>query len=280
MFEPNDNPVQLVKHLHKVPENKRIFPALLSEKYDGVFGFALPDGRIYSRAGNRCYSLQHFEQRIKDVMDRCSEYGLSKHVLIFEVYAYDWTFPKISGAFRRQKEQFADATLMIHDAVAYSNFMVGSSSTAFKYRTMVAKAFAQRIQGAEYVEQMLVYAEEEAYAHAENIIADGGEGVVLRDPDAGWKAGARNETCTKIKIEERAECLITGVQNGEGKNEDVACVVVEYNGHSQTVAGGTYADRKKWLKKPSLVTGKKAVVEYMCTTPDGKMREPRLKGIK
>jgi hypothetical protein len=279
MWYPSDKPVQLVKHLHKVPEDKRIFPAMGSIKYDGVYAFALPDGRIFSRTGKQCTSLEHFEEKIRMANREAGYSGLVPHVLIFEVYVPGWPVNKISGAFRRKKEQFLGATLMVHDAIPYACFMAGSTTTSFKYRTQVAEGFAHRL-GVPYVKQFDVHTEEEAYGFAELLIADGHEGLVLRDPSAGWVAGARNETCTKIKVEEVAKCEVIGIEGGVGKNEGVASVIVQFNEHQQVVAGGEYEARKRWYNFPDEILGKTATIEYMCCTPDGKMREPRLKGIK
>jgi len=279
MYTPSDNPVQLVKHLHKVPESKRIFPALASIKYDGVYAFALPDGRIFSRAGKECTSLLEQGEKVREGARKASMSGLAPHVIIFEVYAYGWPVNKISGAFRKKKEQFKEAVCIVHDAIPYSNFTVGETSAAFQYRALVARMYSEML-GWPYVQQRLMQTEEEAYAYAKHLIEDGHEGIVLRDPNAGWKAGARNETCTKIKIEERSECKVTGVEAGVGKNEGVASVIVKFNKHTQTVSGGSYEDRRRWLHDPEEVVGKTAIIEYMCLTPNGKMREPRLKGFK
>lgn len=254
-----------------------MFPSLASIKYDGVFGFALPDGRIFSRTGKQCTSLPHKSDKI---VERGTPKGLSDHVLIFEVYVEGWPVQDISGAFRRHFECFEAAELYIHDAIPFQDFVAGDCPTPFKYRTTIAKVYAELLEEP-YIDNVLLDTEEQAVDMAAELIDAGCEGIILRDPNAGWYAGKRNAYLTKIKQEETYDLEVVGVTEGKGKYKGtLGSLTVRFNGGTQEISGMTDRDRNAWWTVPEIIVGKIVEVQCMCLTTDGWMREPRYKMVR
>ena len=284
MYRPSAKPVMLAKHLHKVPEKKRIWPMLMSEKFDGVFAYGLVtrnDNRIFSRTGKECYSLKHIEAALAE----CSKLiGFSEGVLIFEVYAKGMHFEQINGAFRRQSEQFKAATAMVHDWIPFDDFIKGETNMTFQYRSMVAEGIAKHVysKGGPLVpvRQSIVFSEEEAAEIASEVIGRGGEGLILRSPDGGWLAGARNQHLVKMKCEEEGTFPVVSVTKGKGKYADtLGSVGILVNGEEQQCSGMSDTQRDEWWADPSKIVGKDVRVQFMCWTQAGRLREPRLKCV-
>lgn len=269
-----------MKHLHQVPESKRTFPAIGSIKYDGVFAYCLPDGRIFSRTGKECFSLNHISKAVVIAADKCKAVGLQPHVIIGEVYVGGWPVQQISGSFRRQSQQFTEAKLMVHDAITVEDFVNGYSATPYVYRYGAAKTLAM-LAGQPFVPSCRILTEADAYEMAEEVIQDGGEGIVLRNPYGVWQAGKRNADLTKIKQDMTFDLEVIGMKEGKGKYAGtLGTLTVRFNGHKQDISGMTDAQRDLWWADPSLIAFEIVEVQCMCLTPDGKMREPRFKMIR
>ncbi len=279
MYTPptNKKPVQLVKNFDKVPEKKRKWPMIGQVKIDGCFAYGLcvpGDNRIFSRTGEEVKSLRHIEEEL-------AKLSYMNCVLIFEVYRNGWPVNKISGAFRRQSEQFTEAVAYVHDCIPYEDFVKGVCSIPYRERTRRVQflsnaTFLKRVYGIPIVNQ------EHAYEYAEGLIREGSEGLVLKDPNGTWKAGARNEMMTKIKQELSYDLLVIGMEEGRGKYENTLGKLVcrWTDDRVVKVSGMTDAQRERWWNAPETIEGCIVKVDAMCLTPDGMLREPRFKEVR
>lgn len=285
MYVPSAKPVMLAKHLHKVPEKKRVFPAVGSEKFDGVYCYGLitkDDNRIFSRTGMEYTSLGHLSNRLATM----AEYvGFKEGVLIFEAWHPEMTVHKISGDVRRNSPA-PHIVAKVHDWIPFDDFVAGASDMQFKYRTMVAEEMCDVIgdHWMQYVDQFPIdteaVAQEVFRAFVDNIDFYS-EGIILRNPDAGWVAGKRNADLVKIKLEESADLRVVGINGGEGKYAGTTgTIVVDYKGKHCPISGMSDYERGIWFADPSIIMGQIVEVQFMCETPDGMMREPRFKMIR
>jgi DNA ligase-1 len=245
-----------------------------------VFAYGLPDGRIYSRTGNECHSLYEIGDQLRKAHEELRKGGLSPHVILFEVYAYGKNVKDISGAFRRQSEQFPDAIAMVHDAIPYDDFVAGHSDIPYLYRKDIAEMYANAM-GAQFVSSQLCMDEAQAYRISDSFIKLGQEGVILRNPQGKWTAGKRNEDLTKIKQELTYDLEVVGIKEGKGKYTGaVGTLTVRFNGGTQEVSGMMDLERLEWWVYPEEIIGCIVEVKCMCLTPDGWMREPRFKRVR
>lgn len=104
------------------------------------------------------------------------------------------------------------------------------------------------------------------------------DGAILRDPNAGYKIGlVKNGEIVKVKPVISLDLLVTDVftELGEKTGRNVYSIEVAYRGVKSKVGSGVPHKRED---VPEI--GQIAEVECMDITADGKLREPRFKGIR
>lgn len=66
------------------------------------------------------------------------------------------------------------------------------------------------------IQQTPVSSNEEIKSYLRQVVALGGEGLVLRNPEVRYQQG-RSDTALKMKLKEDAECIVRGYTKGKGK---------------------------------------------------------------
>lgn len=95
------------------------------------------------------------------------------------------------------------------------------------------------------IETRTAFSMEEARSHYTEMTECGKEGTILKDPRSIWKDGTSKD-CVKFKIEAEVDLLVTGVNEGNGKNADTfgSLVCQSSDGLVEVaVSGFTDADR-------------------------------------
>lgn len=114
----------------------------------------------------------------------------------------------------------------------------------------------------------------------DKVIADGGEGVVIKDLEARYVYGSCGSQI-KLKPEKEGTVTATGLEEGEGKYQGTLGAlifegVLEGRRVSGSTSGMTDLQRDLVWENPSRVTiGKKFDVIYERISPDGKLIHPR-----
>lgn len=104
------------------------------------------------------------------------------------------------------------------------------------------------------------------------------DGAILRDPNAGYKIGlVKNGEIVKVKPVLSLDLRMTAlfVDRGEKTGREVYSIEVEYKGVRSKVGSGMTHDIGAVPRVGQIVE-----VECMGLTEDGKLREPRFKGIR
>lgn len=297
--------VQLVQDLDDVAK-KNLKPAEylyhVTTKLDGVFAlFVWIAGgwATFSRTGEQMKSCGHIERRLEEL-------AIPKTVVVvgevlklnpipkgspedsFEDLSYA-PVQDTSGAFRRHKRD-ESLRLVVHDFLSLEGFTKGTTKSAFGDRMMRAERCGIPMTRDKTplvrLPEFTCVTLELAQVIAEQVIDDGGEGVIVRDLEATWEAGKRDHRIIRIKEKITKDLKVTGVQEGVGKMAGMAgallCRWRLKNGLlvDIPVAGGDFETRKAWLKDPSLIVGQIVEIEAMKMTPTGALREPRFKGIR
>lgn len=126
--------------------------------------------------------------------------------------------------------------------------------------------------------------EELIYKYFNSILELGGEGVILKNWEAGYFFGKRNANMMKIKELITKDFAIIGLAEGERgtKYEGTlgALVVQGRNGVKHTVSGMSDMERDLWWNNPDLIIGKVVQVNAMKELPDGTLREGRFKWVR
>ena len=172
----------------------------VSEKLDGVR--ALWDGAaFYSRNGNRFNAPAWFVD------------GFPAEALDGELWMGRGSFEALSGAVRRQTPDPA-----AWQRIRYMVFDLPGMAAPFderlrRMREMFAEPPSQYIA---LVEQSRVAGEAELMARLDTVVAEGGEGLMLRDGRSLHRAG-RSDDLLKLKTYQDADAVVVAHLPGRGK---------------------------------------------------------------
>jgi ATP-dependent DNA ligase len=241
-------------------------------KYDGCCAI-LKDGKTFSRTGEEYQCLNG----IADFLHQ----DYPELVFIGEAW---WPgkdqFNLISGEFRRQC--ISDKLLfMIHDIIPREYFDRGRCDIPFKDRE---SALVDGIDGEcnNRIQLAQGWGAGE-YGNAQDkcnaLVDEGGyDGLILRDPNAGWAVGAGTDgAILKIKRKLSFDLRVVEVNTavGEKTGRTVYKLVVDFKGLRLGVGSGV---PHKAEDVPAI--GDIVEVEAMDYSSDGLLREPRYKGTR
>lgn len=278
------------KQFEKVT-NKKIYDKLwyASRKIDGVRCLMyFKDGKVHtaSRGGEHYdYSTTHITEhpRFLQLFQEHPEL-----ILDGELYMHGKSLQQISGAARMEKNAYD------MDWLQYYVYDVVDTTKTFEQRLEVLKAIQQELnltfeperefQDGELQVQMVPQV---AIAHWNNIkdlhdayVAEGWEGVVIRDPDKVYKPKGRTNDMLKIKMYQDAEFEITGLSEGL-RDEDMCFTCVTSDGIAfKAKPMGSRELKAQYREDLDKLIGKMATVKFFYLSDDGTPLQPVLKAIR
>jgi ATP-dependent DNA ligase len=256
-------------------------------KYDGCNCVAIWDGaklEFFSRTGEVVKSMDHL---------RPSFEFLKPGMYLGEAWLPGLDFPTLSGIFRRQtvKPDCPLLKLVVFDYLTPSEGKLGQSHLPYRERfnrmfvptqAMAWVNVAQTVFPGEALGGgMESFSPEELalYLHGQG----GFDGLILRDPEGTWAAGddGRNGEIIKVKPRLRVSCRVTGYLEGRGKHLGrVGTLLVEYKGVEQGAGTGLTNAQRTYAYYHNNWKGKVVEIEALGETPDGRLREPVLLGVR
>lgn len=254
----------------------------LQRKYDGCYGMAViwedKPSVMLSRTGEdytpACQHILNLLEGMTQIARGSGWYGV---VYLGEVWSPKYDFPTISGMFRRQSAGPQDLQFMVNDMLPPE--LLSPRAYSARYEDMIRHLCPDRYphNGAVFP---AVRQTGDPEQRALEWQGEGGyDGAILRDPTAPYTIGtARKAEIVKVKPTLSLDLLVLDVLPGEGKHEGRAGALRCKLADQQFVDVGTGlsdADRERgdWV-------GKIVEVEAMGWSKEGKLREPRLKGIR
>jgi DNA ligase-1 len=278
-------------------ESKVVGKKLIEVKLDGVRVITVvrPDGRVdqYSRNGKELVNFPH----VKEQFARCVT-GVTEPV-VFDGEIMSGTFQDLMKQIHRKSDaQAQDAVLNVFDILSLKDFEAGKSKRTQTERSAKLVAWkdlwAEETPNIQVVGQELVdldtaegqkrYREINAQA-----IAGGYEGIMLKDPEAGYEC-KRSVAWLKLKPFIEVSLEVTDVEEGTGKNVGrlgaLVCSGVD-DGKTITVnCGSGFSDELRdsvWGDRDSVI-GQIVEVRADAVTQnqDGSysLRFPRFKGFR
>ena len=294
LFKKEKNKLfQLALQTDKVKPEKLQFPAVLQVKWDGVFCAALLDEEgectIYSRSGEVYVSMKHIEEALKRYYRCTTDTPDQGTLIIFEAWAEGVNQSTISGWARDTKAQHQELVAKMHDLLDV-DLKTGEINTR-------GRVYGNRMAILEDLFPMLpketplrlcqydiVHSWEEATALADEWMAAGHEGAILRNPrSTEYAPGKRNHDLVKIKRGVSYDLEVIGVEEGStGKYKGTLGTLVcrWKNGGVIYISGMKDSQRHLWWSNPDEIIGKIVQVDAMSESSKGKLREPRFKGIR
>lgn len=222
----------------------------VSEKLDGVR--ALWDGdALYSRRGNRFNAPAWFVD------------GFPAEALDGELWMGRGTFEALSGAVRRQTPDAGAWRRIRYMVFDLPGLQAPFDERLQRMRDMFADPPSPHIA---LVEQFRVVGEAELMAALESVVADGGEGLMLRDGRSFHRAG-RSDDLLKLKTYEDAEAVVVGHLPGKGKYAGLlGSLLVEMPDGRRFRLGTGFSDAERRNPPP---VGAVVTYKYTGTTVNG-----------
>lgn len=241
-------------------------------------------GVATSRTGERVRSMD------AQVAGVCRRIG--KGFVVFgEAYQLGTTFSKISGDFRRHSAS-PDLCIVAFDMVSAEAFRCGHSAAHYRHRFNMLQHMLNlprldvpRMQSSPPEDKILtaytLHCTEDVIGWALHLkdVVGGYDGIILRDPDAGWEAGdSKNGEVIKVKPVLSLDLRVDSQKVEQRATKLGGYITVSYKGVQSDVGSGlTQAMLHDMQGRVSFVD-RIAEIECMGVTPDGKLREPRFKG--
>lgn len=261
---------------------------MLQRKYDGCFGMAVlrEDGNseMLSRTGeDYTVSCQHLLSEAAEAVTEWRGSGWAMAVVLGEVWHPTWGFPTISGKFRKQAP-CRDLRFAVNDILPAG--LVTRQPYSIRHRE-VMDTFGH--QGDPALRTFGVEAEAGgAWEMALKWQGRGGfDGAILRDPCAPYTIGvARAGQIVKVKPTLSLDLRVIDVLPGEGKHAGRTGALRCDLGDGQFVDVGTgLSDSEReefWVCRDGMLAPNTTIVEVeaMGWSTEGKLREPRYKGIR
>lgn len=247
----------------------------LQRKYDGCFGAVDTTARtMSSRTAEPVQSCYHI------VADCLHAFGAG-YVVLGEVWHPTFKFPTISGHFRRHSPA-PDLVFVVNDILTNAEFEAGHSSRPYSERFAQFDEAVARYRSPQLTAAVTFYSH--AYSGQPSTFAaawqaEGGyDGAILRDPASEWTRGTvKNGELVKVKPTLSLDLKVIGymLKPGAKTGRGVVTLDVEYQGVITTVGSGVPHDLKGETTVGSIIE-----VECLGITEDGKLREPRFKGVR
>ncbi len=213
---------------HHYSEQVDVGGWLMSEKLDGVRGYW--DGRqLFSKNGNQLYPPEEFTR------------GLPPFPLEGELWAGRQRFEQAVSTVRKQKPH--DGWLQIKFAV----FDVPLAPGGFAERINRARNWLNRnpTPFVFIIPQKIVDSREQMLQELRRVEKIGGEGLIVRKPEALYAAG-RSMEILKVKSHQDAEATVLAHLPGKGRNEGrLGSLLVALADGTRFKLGSGFSDRER-----------------------------------
>ncbi|GGY32675.1 ATP-dependent DNA ligase [Bacterioplanes sanyensis] len=234
---------------------------LVSEKLDGVRAYW--DGRqLLTRGGHRIHTPHWFTA------------PLPPQPLDGELWLGRGRFAEVSGLVRRHHpddEAWQEVRFMLFDM---PDVDAGFEQRLWVLKTWVAQARSSWLQ---VVSHRRVNSDAELQQWLKQVVAEGGEGLMLRRADARYEA-SRSDAMLKLKIDQDDEARVVGHLPGNGKFSGMlgALLVETDDGRRFRIGTGFSEDERR--DPPPL--GSRITFEYNGETANGLPRFARFLRVR
>ena len=255
---------QLCKVMDRTKSSQTDKQWLGSFKHDGVRALLfMRDGEVHTASrGGQDYDIPATYIRedpyIIEILTENPEM-----ILDGEIYRHGWNLQKISGLCR--KEELVED----HKQLVFHCYDIVDMQTPFKLR---AKKLGE-LNNNRPSDSRIVFVEHKPVKGLDQImkmhdeaIAEGYEGLVVRDPEKEYKPGARDNRMMKIKLFTDSEFLIKGLS--EGLRDEDMCFVMETSDGTEFKAKpiGDRAQKQWYRDHLDEIIGKMGTVKYFGMT--------------
>ena len=247
---------------------------ICEEKYDGVRIIAVVDGeevKFFTRQFNEI--SRHYLSEIADSCLRLIKKSGLKGSWFFDGELTDTNRKSVSGKVTKMlkgspSDQIGDDLLFnIFDLEETSVLQDGKGFIPFEIRRDTVEGVFEENTSTSLVlaESFLAKEKEDIYTYYKSIIAKGGEGVILKNPEHVYEC-KRSKNWIKLKEVNDCDLVITGWYPGEGKREGLigGFICEDQSGKIKVRVGSGFSDDdlKEISKDPDSYISRICAVQY------------------
>jgi len=243
------------------------FPCYAQRKLDGVRCLAISSSGLFSRTGKAFPHMDHIRAEINSLPKGT--------ILDGELYSDSLNFQEIVGLVKKETLKPDDAPKMLKIYLCvYDTVQDGTNEERNAYLKNLFKTHkfkALKLLPTDVANNL----DDVKKLHAE-YVADGYEGLILRNKAGLYKVGHRSADLQKYKEFKDDEYKIIGFKEGDGIEKGCVIWVCETKDKKpfSVRPRGTHEDRAEAFKSASKQLGKKLTVRFQELTEDGIPRFP------
>jgi DNA ligase-1 len=260
-------PLPMLAHDFNKRSSSMAFPCYVQRKYDGTRCVAVPQTGLFSRNRKRYPHLEHILEELSSLPESI--------ILDGELYSTELTFQEIVGLVKKETLKPADAEKM--PKIKFHCYDMVSDAP-YEDRLARLQALFSRFK---FTSLVLTTTEvcptrEALKPLHDKYVAEGYEGIMLRNKAGTYRVGVRSADLQKYKEFCDDEYEVTGFREGDGAEK--GCVIwVCRTPTGQEFAcrpRGTREDRVELFARGASFIGKRLTVRYQELTTDGLPRFP------
>ena len=235
------------------------YPCYSSKKLDGVRCLAIrhEDSVQLKSRGGKDYTVAHIQDELIQVM----EVG---DIWDGELYIHGKYLEEITSAVKKPNENTPNIKFIVFDIV---------NDKVFDDRLEDLNVLKYKLAGA-YCVQVLGYFHTESETHMKELhkqfVAEGYEGIMLRNYSGVYESGKRSADLQKYKTFMDEEMRVVSVEEDRNGNA-VLCVFDKTANQEFTVCYGDFEERKKQLESTQSYIGKWLTVKFQTRYKDSKL---------
>ena len=249
----------MLAHTYNDSGSKIQFPCFVQPKLDGLRCIvSLHNDTIYfqSRTGGQFTTLSHLVPALRPIFR-----AFPNIILDGELYTMEVPFEELAGLIKRKTVDDPEKLELIH----YHIYDIVDETLPYRVRyQMILDIFSSPRPGIELVQSHLVHNFIEAKTHFSEFVAEGYEGIMLRNMDGRYRCNYRSYDLQKYKEFMEEEFPIVGFRQGEGKDRGTViwvCRTKEGNEFSVRPRGKA-ALRREWFENGGFYIGKPLTVIF------------------
>ena len=265
------------------------FPTFIQKKYDGIrcISYLINDKVVLeSRKGIEFDNFTVLKEQLFNIFkDKPSNFYLDG-----ELYSEIVDFQTVSGLIRLSEKKATPEEIKeinkieyhIYDCIDLNNLSISYSERYKNLLDIVKKIKSQKGNLVKLVDTIEVDKLEDIKKYHDKFVADGYEGLMVRDKDGPYEIQKRSKYLQKYKEFMEEEYKIIGFHEGSG-DEKGAIVWDCITGDGKAFAvrpKGTFESRQKLFDEGDKYIGKKLTVIFQELSSDGIPRFPVGKAIR
>lgn len=251
------------------------FPCTAQPKLDGVRCLAAFCGgeiKLFSRANKEFKTLGHIKAEIAKI----NKGILEGSILDGELYIHGSNLQDINSKIKRYQENETEKIeYRIYDTFIKDKQEPWEDRNA-RLHNINRSLYVNKSKSVKTVGSLLCGNESDVELHHANFVAQGYEGLMLRNSKGVYEINQRSSNLLKVKSFKDEEFPITGYKSGVGKFKD--CVIWECQTPEgkffDVVPKGTLEEKKEWLEGADSLIGKMLKVQFFDKTQDQIPRFP------